>query len=138
MARRVLPTPPGPVSVTSRLRPTALWMAATSVARPKNRVASAGSLPPCIDNVLTLSPGSDCNTSIAACPHERAYSHMGLHEAPRWSATHALSSTGNNVQHHALRHRARAAYRRPAVDPASPSGARWDAPRTVASHRGWR
>ena len=45
-ARRVLPTPPGPVAVTSRLSCSAAVSAATSAARPTNDVSGTGTARP--------------------------------------------------------------------------------------------
>ena len=44
-ARRVLPTPPGPINVTKRLEPIALSTCSSSVLRPRKLLSGSGRLP---------------------------------------------------------------------------------------------
>ncbi len=97
IARRVLPTPPGPTSVTSRERASASRVAARSAVRPTKEVSWRGRLPGCSnDRSGGNSAGSarctSWNTCIDSARSRRRCSPRSTTSAPSGSASCARAS----------------------------------------------
>jgi hypothetical protein len=90
-ARRVLPTPPVPVSVTSREEASAPRTASSSTARPTTGVSGAGTLP-----VVARDPASASASARTDSAHSRSDSSTALHRAS--GASEAGRSIGSGTR----------------------------------------